>query len=104
MTRNNKQKKEIEPQQSDDDLLSLCESQKDYISHDDFSNKTRGGVPFGGLTPTELTEEALKKINTRWEQFYRKKKDIIDHIADYVSINWYALCSWHSCQIPSLSG
>lgn len=80
MTRNSQQKTEPQPP---DDSFSVCESQTDYMSHDDFSNKTRGGVPFGGLPPTELTEEALKKINTRWETFYREKKDIIDRLADY---------------------
>ena len=52
-------------------------------SSEDFTNKLRDGVPFEGPHPEDLTEAELLHINTRWEEFFRKKKGLIDYLTDY---------------------
>ena len=59
------------------------ESLEQVTASGDFMGKQRYGVPFEGPHPDDLTAEELHHINTRWEQFFRQKKGLIDYLADY---------------------
>jgi hypothetical protein len=57
---------------------------KERISSvEDFTNKSRYGVPFEGPHPDEMSEAKLTHLNVRWEQFFREKKGLMDALAGY---------------------
>jgi len=81
-----------------------------YSPSADFTSKLRQGMPFGGLTPNEMTEEQLEHVNRRWEEFFREKKGILYSFTngneDLVSIGMFSvrkmLCKHPDCPVSWL--
>jgi len=95
----------VSPRKACPDLSGRDKLRERATPSDDFTGKRRHGLPFEGQEPEEMTEEQLCNVNHRWEEFFLKKKGILDGFTrgneDLVSIGLLSvrrtLCLYPDC-------